>query len=56
MIEFLFKIGFNFYHHGQFRSVSEIRSGASNAVVHLEHAKKLFKSYLIFTTTGSSKV
>jgi hypothetical protein len=41
MIEFLFKIGFNFYHHGQFRSVSERSSDTSNAAVHLEHAKKI---------------
>jgi hypothetical protein len=39
MLEFLFKIGFNFYHHGQFRNVSGGSSGAPNAVVHYEHAR-----------------
>jgi hypothetical protein len=41
MLGFLFKIVVNFYHHGQFRSVSEESSGAPNAAVHLEHAKKI---------------
>jgi hypothetical protein len=41
MIEFLFKIGFIFYHHGQFRSVSGGSSGASNAAVHLKYVKKI---------------
>jgi hypothetical protein len=39
MLQILFKIGFNFYHHGQFRNVSGGSSGAPNAAVYLEYAR-----------------
>jgi hypothetical protein len=56
MLGFLFKIVVNFYHHGQFRSASEESSGAPNAAVHLEHAKKNYlNKKLFFTTMGSSR-
>jgi hypothetical protein len=52
MLEF-FLIESNFYHHRQFRSASGRSSDAPNAAVHLEPARFLFKSDLIFTTTDS---
>jgi hypothetical protein len=55
MLEFLFKIGVNFYHHGQFRSVSEESSGAPTWQFTWNMLEFLFKSELLFTTTGSSR-
>jgi hypothetical protein len=39
----------------QFRSASGKNTDALNVTVHLKHAKNLFKSYLMFTTTRSSR-
>jgi hypothetical protein len=47
-------IRFNFYHHGQFKSVSGRSSDAPNTAVHLEDARFLFKSYLTFTNMSNS--